>query len=150
MAAPRSLHSCVRKSAPVLAAFKGAVSKADDGYNSTTLSKLREPADPHKCEWTYNYGTSPVGVPGDMKFMPMVFGKDQFKGNGDLTGDAYSDLKKFGAISKHILGFNEPDGGTPDQSNLPVEKAVQYWYKVPYKTSHYCYDWIVETWRGYC
>ena len=123
-------------SAPVLAAYKGVASKGDahyfnDDYNSATLSQLRGAAHP-QCEWTYNYWTKPVGVPAGMKYMPMVFGHDQFKhdGSNNLTGDVYNDLLEYGRTSKHILGFNEPDGGGDGQAKISVHDAVDYWHSV--------------------
>lgn len=112
--------------APVRAAYKGVVSKADANYNHAALSQLlTSPA----CKWTYNYGTAPQGVPDGMTFVPMVFGHDQFKTNGDLTASAYSELQTYGK-NNYIIGFNEPDGDARDQSKIQVDQAILYWDKV--------------------
>jgi len=112
------------RAVPVQAAYKGIVSKADESYNDATLSKLQH------CTWTYNYLTAPTGSASGIDFIPMVFGHFNFKSNGDLQGSDYQNLQDYGAKSKHIIGFNEPDGDAADQAKIGVDLAVAYWYKV--------------------
>lgn len=147
MASPCHLHSIVRGRNPalILAAYKGVASKGDaqyfnGNYNSSTLSQLRDSAHP-QCEWTYNYWSQPVGVPSGMKFMPMVYGKEQFRTDGTLTSEAYNDLLRHGPVSQHILGFNEPDGGGSGSANVPVQDAVRYWHSVILQTSQASTDY---------
>ncbi len=78
--------------------------------------------------WAYNWGReTSVNLPTEVPFNPMQWGDF----NWDI-GDSQGPLEQFisewhrNAQSTHLLGFNEPDGGT-NQSNLTVNQAIDLW-----------------------
>ena len=91
----------------------GVVAKAD-GKWLPVIEKL-------KARWFYSWGSNkPENVPGNVDFIPMVWGYW-----GDRAGIAKAGAAAKAAGIRELLGFNEPD--QHDQSNLTVEKALAAW-----------------------
>ena len=75
-----------------------------------------------KPGWVHNWWTYPgFALPEDTQFVPMIFGETQVNEN-DLEAAIGA-----GKSSGCIMGFNEPDGYTADQSGLTAMHAAQLW-----------------------
>jgi hypothetical protein len=75
------------------------------------------------ANWFYSWSKNlPEDLPSSIEYVPMIF--------KSLSDD---DLKEAGATfkadkTKHLLGFNEPDGAR--QANMTVEEALALWPKL--------------------
>src|ERR1700730_14231499 len=67
--------------------------------------------------WYYDWSITPLrAVPNNISFVPMFWG---LKNVGKLAGPV-----------PIILGFNEPSGSGPGQSNITVSQAIAAWPQV--------------------
>ena len=104
---------------PPLPGKRGAcLTMRDEGRKGSWVENIPRliSLDPY---WSYSWGNNKVAAhPSNVEFVPMLWGAKQ---------DVASTVTRIIAEQspKRILGFNEPD--KQEQSNIPVERAVQEW-----------------------
>ncbi|MBE5958187.1 MAG: hypothetical protein E7254_04905 [Lachnospiraceae bacterium] len=97
-------------------------------YYASTNSEQRDISVLKEADvsWIYNWGVSDEVAAeaneSDIEYVPQVWGASSMKYIKTLKAGKESGLYR------NLLTFNEPD--LPDQSNMTVDRAIQYWPKL--------------------
>ncbi len=90
------------------------------GITTKPGSQWGEKLERSGARWFYSWGsTKPEPIPDEIKFVPMIFGRNLEK----LPPQIVQTLRQKGC--KELLGFNEPD--QKHQSDMTVDHALELW-----------------------
>lgn len=73
--------------------------------------------------WWYDWGPAPTKANAPQG-VPMLWGDGKAS---DLDHQRFQAFQKITETPTYLLGFNEPDCGPPDSSNIDVDTAAQVW-----------------------